>query len=62
MKILAAAAVALLLAGCASTPKPEVKRSYTKPAKIVQPTPAEQPVQQIKKRWRYFAIPKWLHK
>ena len=39
MKILTAAAVALLLAGCASAPRPQamVVPSYTKSAKAVQP-------------------------
>ncbi len=66
MKKLAIAAATLMLAGCASIPqpKPQAQRSYTVPAKLVQPKPVEQPTpnQSLKKRWGYFQIPKWLHR
>jgi hypothetical protein len=59
MKILTAAAAALMLVGCASAPKHSIAHS---PPSIAQKKPVVNPVQQIKKRWHYFAIPKWLHK
>jgi hypothetical protein len=63
-KLTAAAVVSLMVAGCAHAPimkKPQVNRA-AKADKLVVKTAPETPAQQIKKRWRYFAIPKWLHK
>jgi len=58
MKKITVMVAALMLAGCASVPKPQAKHSYTAPAKIVQPAPVEQaaPKQKFKERWltRFF--------
>lgn len=50
MKTLTAAAVALLLAGCASAPKPSIA---PKKAPVVKVAPVEHPTpnQTVKKRW-----------
>lgn len=60
LRVLSGASFAILLAGCASAPqpKPQAQRSYTSPAKIVQPVPvaavrpaaAEKPAT-FKARW-----------
>lgn len=64
-----AAAVALLVSGCAHN-VPQVnrtakadKQSYTKSAKTVQPVEAVTPNQIVKKRWydRFKVHPKWFH-
>lgn len=59
-----AAAVALMIGGCAHAP--QVNRiakadKYTKPAKIVQPAPMPTPNQVVRKRWFPKYKIRWLH-
>lgn len=63
-KFAIAAAVALIVGGCAHTPQVNRtakadKYGYTKPAKIVQPMPT--PNQIVKKRWFPKFRVQWLH-
>lgn len=70
-KTAAAAAVALMLSGCAHAPmkqQPQVNRAakadkgvYTKSAKIVQQDPMPSPNQIVRKRWFPKFKVQWLH-
>lgn len=56
MKKITVMMAALMLAGCASAPKPEVKHSYTQVAKRVQAAPVvqaapETKMAKFKRRW-----------
>lgn len=64
-KIAVAAAVALLVSGCAHSPQPQVNRiakadKYTAPKKKVAAVPAT-PNQIVKKNWFPKYKIKWLH-
>ena len=64
MKKITVMVAALMLAGCASAPKPSVMSQKKKAPAIAKVAPVEQPTpsQSLKKRWGYFQIPKWLHR
>ena len=66
-KLAIAAAVGLMIAGCAHAPQvnraPKAdKQSYTKSAKTVQPAEVVTPNQAVKNRWFPKYKIRWLHK
>jgi hypothetical protein len=63
MKILAAAAVALTVAGCAHAPimkQPQVNKA-AKADKLIKQAEPQTPNQAVKKRWMPKFKIKWLH-
>lgn len=64
MKVLAAAAVALMVAGCAHAPvmKQEVNRAAKADKLVVKKAEQPTPNQTIKKRWYDGFRVRWLHR